>query len=99
MAVLLEVKVVPGSGRQRWLIDKAGSVKCYLKNPPERGLANAELLEIVAKALKIPKSEVSLLAGAKSRKKIVKINKNIAHQDILAALGIEVQQSLLEKKG
>ncbi len=40
-------------------------------SPPEGGKANQELLEILAKALGVPKSELSLVSGEKSRNKVV----------------------------
>ena len=94
MALTVEIKVVPSSGRNTWMLDKAGTLKCYLKSPPERGLANKELIKLIAKALGIPKSDVEIVAGATSRKKRIKIETNITLEQFLAALGIERQQSL-----
>lgn len=98
MALVVEIKVVPSSGRQQWIVDKGGALKCYLKSPPERGLANAELITILAKALGIPKNDLTILLGATGRKKTVKINKALTFNELVQRLGIEVQQSLLDHK-
>ncbi len=94
MALVIEVKVIPSSGRQQWVVDKSGILKCYLKNPPERNLANEELIALLAKALRVAKVDVSILAGATGRKKIIKINKDITLSELLKILGVELQQSL-----
>ena len=39
MSLVIEIKVFPSSGRQKFVIDKSGKLKCYLKNPPEKGKA------------------------------------------------------------
>ncbi len=98
MALTIEIKVVPSSGRQQCVLDKAGNLKCFLKNPPERGLANEELITLLAKALHISKQQVTIMLGATGRKKIIKINKVITLPELLRLLGVEVQQSLFEHK-
>ena len=91
MALVIEVKVVPSSGRSQWLLDKSGMLKCYLKNPPERGLANDELVKTLAKALGIPQAEILIIVGAASRTKKIKISRELTRDQVLAALGIEQQ--------
>lgn len=69
MALIFDVKVIPSSGRNKWLLDSAGQLKCYLNNPPENGKANQELVKIIAKQLKISQKEVTIIYGQTSRKK------------------------------
>ncbi|MDK2795787.1 MAG: uncharacterized protein PWQ22_829 [Archaeoglobaceae archaeon] len=45
-----------------------------LKSPPIDGRANAELIEIVSEYFKVPKSKIRIVAGQKSRKKILEID-------------------------
>jgi len=45
MSLVFDLKVVPRSGRNKWVLDKSGKLKCYLKSPPEKGLANKELIK------------------------------------------------------
>jgi len=95
MALTIEIKVAPSSGRQYCVLDKTGALKCFLKSPPERGLANEELITLLAKAIGVPKQHVSILLGATGRKKVIKINQNVTFSELLRCLGVEVQQSLL----
>lgn len=92
--LIVTVKVVPSSGRSECIIDKSGSLKCYLKNAAERNEANMELIKLFAKLLKIMQSEVEIIAGATSRTKKLKIAKNITHDELLAHLGIQQQLSM-----
>lgn len=94
MALIIDVKVSPSSGRSAWKIDKSGILKAYLKNPPEKGLANQELVKEIAAALKIPAKEVVIVSGQTSRKKRIKINREIHYEQLLIALGIEQQMSV-----
>ena len=97
MSLIIQVKVVPSSGRSKWAVDKTGILKAYLKSPPEKGLANEELVRVIAKALRLPQSEVGIVSGATSRTKRVKINAEIVYDQVLKALGIEVQLPLFNK--
>ena len=72
---LLKVKVVPGSSRTRidgWLGD---SLKIRVTAKPEKGKANEAVGTVLAEALEIPISEVSLSSGRSTARKIFKINK------------------------
>jgi uncharacterized protein (TIGR00251 family) len=68
MAVL-EITVSPKSSKQRILVDKEHHIKAYLTAPPAEGKANAELIGLMSKILKIPKYKISIISGAKNRKK------------------------------
>ena len=92
MSLIVEVKVVPSSGRQKCVLDKAGELKCYLKSPPEKGKANAELIKFFASLLRIPKSDINLQFGATFRKKRLKIDKDITFEEFLKILGITEKQ-------
>ena len=95
--MIVEIKVVPSSGRAQWKISKAGQLTCYLKSAPERGLANHELITMIARALKMPEDTIRIVSGQTSRNKRVEINNNkIAYADLLHALGIEPQLSLFK---
>ncbi len=50
--------------------------------PPEDGKANAAVIDILAKALGLPKSAITLAQGAKSRQKTLHIT---GSADVLAA--------------
>jgi uncharacterized protein (TIGR00251 family) len=94
MAVILEIKVIPGSGRQDLFRDKTGMIKCHLKNPPEDGRANAELVKMLAKKAGLASDAVHIMRGATSRKKLIKIDTSRSPTDVLHDLGVEIQSSL-----
>lgn len=96
MSLTIEIKVVPSSGKQALILDKTGNLKCFLKSPPEDGKANQELIKFLSQSLQVPQYEVSILAGATSRKKLIKIQRNITFDQMLQTLGLSRQRSLLD---
>lgn len=94
MNSVFDIKVTPSSNRQQWSLDKNGTLKCFLKSPPEKGKANKELIESLSKSLGIPKKEIEIISGLTSRKKRVTLPLIITFDQLLKKLGIEQQQSL-----
>lgn len=50
-----------------------GTFVAQVKSPPVDGRANAELIELVARRFQCSKASVSILSGASSRIKLVRI--------------------------
>ncbi len=94
MSLIVEIKVVPASGRSAWKLENSGILKRYLKNPPEKGLANRELIDVLAKALQLPRQEIIIISGQTSRIKRVKINTALTYEQLLSRLGIERQMKV-----
>jgi uncharacterized protein (TIGR00251 family) len=70
----LSLKVVPKSSRNAvdgWMDD---SLKVCVIAQPERGKANAAVIETLTQALGIPRDAVRIVAGEKSRRKIVDLD-------------------------
>lgn len=67
--ILLSCHVQPGASRSAIVGLYGASVKIALAAPPVDGKANKELCVFLAKKLGLPKSAVSLAAGAASRDK------------------------------
>jgi uncharacterized protein (TIGR00251 family) len=80
--VVVSVKVQPRSSRNRIVKDTGDSFKVYLNAPPVDGAANLACIALFSELLRVPKSNVSLVSGQKSRIKSIKI------------LGISVEQFL-----
>lgn len=95
MAVTIVIKVVPGSGRQAWTVDKSGQLKCFLKSPAEKGLANKELIKSLAHALRISQDSITIVGGLTSRTKRILIQTTMTIEQLEGILGIERQKSLL----
>lgn len=96
MSLTITISVVPSSGRHAWAVDKNGRLKCYLKQPAENNKANLELIKSIASILEISHTQVQILLGATSRKKIVRCDTQLTYEDFLARLGLGVQQSLVK---
>lgn len=72
--LLLRVKVVPRSARPGiagFLAD--GTLKVRLHAPPERGKANAELCDLLARELGVSRQNVTIVSGETSPLKQVRV--------------------------
>lgn len=59
----LAVKVVPGASRTRIVGPYGDGLKITVSAPPERGAANDAVIELLAAALQIPRSDIQILSG------------------------------------
>jgi uncharacterized protein (TIGR00251 family) len=66
---ILPVHAQPGARKAGILGEYAGALKVAVTAPPEGGRANQALVELLAKALKLRRSQVKLLSGLTSREK------------------------------
>ena len=66
---ILPVHAQPGARKAGVLGEHAGALKVAVTAPPEDGRANKALVEVLAKALNVKRSQVKLLSGATSREK------------------------------
>lgn len=94
MALIVEIKAEPSSGRQMIVLDKSGMIKCFLKSAPQKGEANRELIILLAKLLDLPKQNITIMLGAITRKKRIKIDADITYKDFLQKLGIDHQEKI-----
>jgi len=74
----LPVRLTPGAASDRidgWDVDADGRpvLKVRVRARPVEGEANAALLKLLAKALRVPKSAVSLDRGGQSRTKMISV--------------------------
>lgn len=96
MALIIEIKVTPNSGKSTFHMDESGKLKAYLKSAPEAGKANAELLKLLAQALRCPLASLSIISGATTRLKKVKIDLPLTLDDVINRLGFAVQTKLIK---
>ena len=71
--IIFIIHVQPRASRCEILPPKDGELRLRLTSPPVEDAANKQCVELIAKALGIAKSRVSIRAGAKSRHKTVKV--------------------------
>ena len=69
----LSVRVHPGARKNSVTGVHADALKIALTAPPVDGKANEALIAFIAEALHLPRARVSLVAGATSRAKTVRI--------------------------
>ncbi|MBU0570811.1 MAG: DUF167 domain-containing protein [Candidatus Omnitrophica bacterium] len=68
----VQIKVIPKSSRSE-LVSKDGEFRAYVRAAPDKGKANRELVELVAKEYGVPKSHVSIVSGETRRNKTVEV--------------------------
>ena len=70
---LLRLTVVPGAQRTQVVGLYGDRLKVRLAAPPEKGAANRELIDFLARSLNLPKSSLKLTLGVQSRSKVVAV--------------------------
>jgi uncharacterized protein (TIGR00251 family) len=95
MSLLVTLKVIPSSGRSGFTLDASGKLKVYLKSPPEDGKANKELIQLLAKALGCTQDLITIVSGATSRTKKIKIDVPLTYDDVISRLGFALQTKFL----
>lgn len=96
MALIVDIKVVPQSGKQLIKLDKNDRMVCYIKSPAERGLANRELLKYIAQLCKITQADVTIIGGSMSRTKRIKIDAALTYEQFLKVLGLTKQLTIFD---
>jgi len=71
--IVFSVHVQPRASRCEICGAKDGELRLRLTSPPVEDAANKQCVELIAKALGVAKSRVSIKAGAKSRHKVVRV--------------------------
>ena len=71
--LFLNIKVLPGASKSELGEVKESSLKIRIAAVPEDGKANKELLSFLAKLLNLPKKDIILASGEKSRNKILRL--------------------------
>ena len=71
--VTLPVKLIPNAGRDEIVGWENDALKIRITSVPEKGKANAHLIKLLAKSLKVSKSAISIMQGEKNRQKTLLI--------------------------
>jgi len=71
--LFLTIKAVPGASKSSLGEVRDGKLKVRIAAPPEDGKANEELRAFLAKTLDIPKKEIVVVSGEKSRLKTLRL--------------------------
>lgn len=68
----MNIRVIPKASRSL-IKEEHDSLKAYLTQSPHDGLANKQLIELLAGHLKVKKYQIRIIKGEKSRNKVVEI--------------------------
>lgn len=68
-----EVEVQPRSSRASIEGPRGGALRLRLTAPPVEGAANRQCVELLSRALGVPKSAVMIVAGAAAKRKRIRV--------------------------
>lgn len=85
--VEISVKVVPGASRNRVAGLLGNSLKIAVSAPPEKGKANQNVVDLLAKTLGIKRNAIDIVAGHTQPMKTVLVT-GITADEIHARLGV-----------
>ncbi|EIE52828.1 hypothetical protein AL036_15390 [Salipiger aestuarii] len=71
--VTLALRVTPKASRNAIRAEDDGTLRVFVTAVPEDGKANAAVHKLLARALGVPKSRLTLVRGATSRDKLFRI--------------------------
>jgi uncharacterized protein (TIGR00251 family) len=72
--IILPVRVVPRAGRSGIDGIRQGAFLVRLNAPPVEGAANDELIDVIARTLHVPRRNVTIVSGGRSRNKRVHVS-------------------------
>ncbi len=87
MSCTLELKVIPNAPRNEIVGWLGTALKVKVHAPALEGRANDQLLDFFAEALGVPRRDLTLLRGDKSRQKLVRIT-GLDEAELRARLGV-----------
>jgi hypothetical protein len=83
----LSVRLQPRARRDEIVGERAGAVVIRVAAPPVDGKANAALCRLIARAVGVPPSRVSVVRGHTARDKVVRVE-DVETAALRAALGL-----------
>jgi uncharacterized protein (TIGR00251 family) len=85
--VLLSVRVTPRAGRTAIAGMREGVLHVKLAAAPVEGAANAALIDLLSRQLRIPKRSLRIATGERSRTKTVEIS-GLTDEEVRARLAV-----------
>ena len=71
--IIFKVQVVPRASRSEIVGEHNGALRVRIAAPPVDGAANEELVRLLARALRVPRSAVEISAGHSAKLKTVRV--------------------------
>lgn len=75
MSIKIEIKVFPKSPIEK-IVESEGILRVYVKNAPDKGKANKDVISVIAKRYGVRKKDVVIIKGRTNRNKIVEVKYN-----------------------
>ncbi len=73
--MLIKVKVFPRTKKEKIVKKEKDSFEVFVREKPEKGLANQRVKEILASYFNLSENRIKLIKGGKSKNKIFEIIK------------------------
>ena len=70
----IALRVIPRASRDAITLGEDGSIRVHVTAPPADGRANSAVRDVLADALGIAKTRLTLLRGSKGRDKVFRID-------------------------
>ena len=87
-ALLIDILVSPRASREKLGPVHGDRLKVFVHAPPVEGEANAAIVALFAKTLRLPQRDISLVSGEGSRRKTVSVPASDGVLAILAGLAV-----------
>ena len=71
--MIVTVRVIPRAAKPGVAGTRQGALLVRLASPPVDGAANAELIEVLARALDVPRRSIVIVSGERARTKTVRV--------------------------
>jgi uncharacterized protein (TIGR00251 family) len=97
--VLLPVKAQPGGRRNAVVGEHGGALKVMVTAAPEKGKANAAIIEVLAEAIGLRKGDLALLRGESSSEKTFVVSGMTSSELADRLAGVLAQASSRRKVG
>jgi len=83
--IIIKVKIVPGSSKNKIIGIYNDSLKITITAPPVEGKANKKCIAYLAKYFNVAKSKIEIISGQTSKNKFIKIY-DISQKEFLGKL-------------
>ncbi len=83
----IRIKLTPRASRDEIIGKETGAFKLKLTAPPVEGKANKALQQFLAKKLGVPKRDIQIVSGHRSRVKLIRIH-GLSYEDVNGMLKV-----------
>ena len=84
----IAVRASPSGSKDEVVGLRNGALHLRVTAPAHEGKANAALMELLARALRVPKGSLRIVRGHSSRQKVVAV-RNLSHDEIAQRPGLD----------